>query len=507
MKTGIPDILFFPKKIILLALLFIGFLLTLTACSDSSSPALRFALSSAPVTLDPRFATDATSSRINRLIYRRLVDFDEQSLPKPDLATWKQLSPKHYRFKLSENDGRTFHDGSYLSSADVQATYDSLLDKKNASPHQGSLSNIERIETPDDETIDFYLKEPDPLFPGKLTIGILPAHAITSNHPFQSQPIGSGPFALSNWTYEGKLQLTRVSDQQTLEFLHVKDPTVRVLKLLRGEVDMLQSNLSPELVNYLREKPDFKVLQTKGSNFTYLGFNMEDPQVGQHSVRKAIAYAIDRDSIIKYIWGGAAHPANALLPPAHWAGNSQLSSYQHNPNTARQLLKQAGFTKDNPLKITYKTSSDPFRIRLATIIQSQLAEVGIEVKIRSYDWGSFYGDIKAGRFQLYSLSWVGIKSPDIFQYIFHSSMIPPSGANRGRYISPVADQLIDAANVATDRGEQAQKYQQLQAHVFEELPYIPLWYEDHIFIAKANIIGYTLATDGNYDGLINTTKE
>ncbi len=312
---------------------------------------------------------------------------------------------------------------------------------------------------------------------------------------------------MSDWSYEGKLQLTRVSDQQHLEFLHVKDPTVRVLKLLRGEVDMLQSNLSPELVNYLRKKPGFKVLQAKGSNFTYLGFNMEDAQVGQHHVRKAIAYAIDRDAIIKYIWGGAAHPANALLPPEHWAGNSQLSSYQHDPGTARQLLKKAGFSTDNPLKITYKTSSDPFRIRLATIIQSQLAEVGIEVKIRSYDWGSFYGDIKAGRFQLYSLSWVGIKSPDIFKYIFHSSMIPPNGANRGRYISPVADQLIDAANAATDPAEQAQKYQQLQAHVLEELPYIPLWYEDHIFIAKANIIGYTLASDGNYDGLINTTKE
>ncbi len=496
-----------PKKTVLLTLSCIFCLALLTACSDSDSPALRFALSSAPVTLDPRFATDATSSRINRLIYRQLVDFDEQSLPRPDLATWQQITPKQYRFKLRKESGRTFHNGSWLSSADIRATYDSLLEEKNASPHRGSLSNIERIETPDDETIDFYLKEPDPLFPGKLTIGILPADAIASNHPFQSQPIGSGPFALSDWSYEGKLQLTRVSDQQRLEFLHVKDPTVRVLKLLRGEVDMLQSNLSPELVNYLRKKPDFKVLQAKGSNFTYLGFNMEDPQVGQHNVRKAIAYAIDRDAIIKYIWGGAAHPANALLPPAHWAGNSQLRSYQHNPDAARQLLKKAGFTKEYPLQITYKTSSDPFRIRLATIIQSQLSDVGIEVKIRSYDWGSFYGDIKAGRFQLYSLSWVGIKSPDIFQYIFHSSSIPPNGANRGRYISPVADQLIDAATAATDRGEQAQKYQQLQAHVFEELPYIPLWYEDHIFIAKANIIGYTLATDGNYDGLINITKE
>ncbi len=486
----------------------VGIILILTACSnDSDSPVLRFALSSAPVTLDPRFATDATSSRINRLIYRQLVDFDERSLPRADLATWEQLTPQQYRFKLNRGDGRTFHDGSPLSSADVQATYESLLDKKNASPHRGSLSNIARIETPDDETIDFHLKEPDPLFPGKLTIGILPAHAIASAHPFQNRPIGSGPFRLNDWSYEGKLQLTRLKDQQELEFIHVKDPTVRVLKLLRGEVDMLQSNLSPELINYLKQKPDIKVLQARGSNFTYLGFNMEDPLVGQHNVRKAIAYAIDRDAIIKYIWGGAAHPADALLPPTHWAGNSRLNSYRHAPDIARRLLKESGFSADNPLRITYKTSSDPFRIRLATIIQSQLADVGIDVKIRSYDWGSFYGDIKAGRFQLYSLSWVGIKSPDIFQYIFHSRSLPPNGANRGRYISPIADRLIDEAAAATDPAVQAQKYRQLQALVLEDLPYIPLWYEDHVFIAKTDIIGYTLATDGNYDGLINTTKE
>ena len=98
------------------------------------------------------------------------------------------------------------------------------------------------------------------------------------------------------------------------------------------------------------------------------------------------------------------------------------------------LIKQAGYSNLYPIKLVYKTSNDPFRLRLATIIQNQLNSVGIEVEIRSYDWGTFYGDIKAGRFQMYSLSSVGLKIPDIFHYIFHSEAIPPNGANRGRFV-------------------------------------------------------------------------
>ena len=123
--------------------------------------------------------------------------------------------------------------------------------------------------------------------------------------------------------------------------------------------------------------------------------------------------------------GKSARQAEALLPPEHWAGNSDLVSLDYNPDKSRRLLAQAGYNDSSPLRIIYKISNDPFRLRLATIIQSQLKSVGIEVEIRSYDWGTFYGDIKEGRFQMYSLSWVGLKIPDIFYYIFHSKSIPP----------------------------------------------------------------------------------
>ena len=157
--------------------------------------------------------------------------------------------------------------------------------------------------------------------------------------------------------------------------------------------------------------------------------------------------------------------------------------------------------------IIYKISNDPFRLRLATIIQSQLKSVGIEVEIRSYDWGTFYGDIKEGRFQMYSLSWVGLKIPDIFYYIFHSKSIPPHGANRGRLNDYNVDSILELAKFEASLDKQALYYKDLQKYLLDILPYIPLWYEDNILVSKSVIKGYKLNTDCNFDSLRYVTKK
>ena len=344
------------------------------------------------------------------------------------------------------------------------------------------------------------------MFPAYLVIGILPEKYINNNHSFSRQPLGSGPFKFSSWPEDGKLFLQRLKDKQAVSFVRVKEDTVRVLKLIRGEIDMVQNDLSPELVSHLGKQKNISVTHARGSNFTYLGFNLDDPVVGLQKVRQAIAMAIDREAIIRYVMAGAARPASALLLPGHWAGNTNLKKITYNPDRARVLLAEAGFTKSNPLRLTYKTSTNAFRVRLATVLQSQLKGVGVEVDLRSYDWGTFYGDIKAGNFQMFSLSWVGIKTPDIFRYVFHSNAVPPNGANRGRYSDAVSDRLIESAGAAATLEKQAIAYKKLQKRLLEQLPYVPLWYENHVFAARDGVSGYRLGLDGNYDGLIDVIK-
>jgi peptide/nickel transport system substrate-binding protein len=476
-------------------------LLLLFACTDRlQSDSIRMGLSVAPLNLDPRYATDAASSRINRLLYQRLVEFDDQGKPVPGIAEWVVLDPKHYRFTLREPNAR-FSDGSKLSSADVAETYRFILNPVNASPHRSALELIEGVEVVDHLRVDFFLKRADPLFPAYLALEILPARAIGSNHSFASDPLGSGGFRFAGRPEPGRIRLERRRDGQLFELIEVKNPTVRVLKLLRGEIHLLQNDLSPELVGYLKRQEEIHVDQRPGSNFSYLGFNLQDAKTSDRRVRLAIAHAIDREGMVGQLMNRGARLAESLFPPEHWVGNPELEALRYDPERARQLLAEAGFKREQPLQLVYKTSSDPFRIRLATFLQSQLKEVGIEVDLRSYDWGTFFGDIKTGRFQLYSLTWVGLRTPDSFHYIFASDSVPPKGANRGRYSNPKLDELLRQAQQQDDTTEMAIFYRQIQQILHDDLPYVPLWYEEQMAASRPEISGYRLQADGNYDGL------
>jgi peptide/nickel transport system substrate-binding protein len=472
---------------------------------------LRFGLANAPRNLDPRLATDATSERINRLLYSRLVELDDQGLPVPGVAHWEVLSATHYRFVLGDS-GRDFWDGTGLQAADVAATYASILEPATASPHRALLSLIREIRVLDADRLEFLLREPDPLFPAYLGIGILPAAALAAalaaGRPFAEEPLGSGPFRMLDRPEPGRLRLERRRDGQVLELITVKDPNVRVMKLLRGEIQMLQNDLSPELVRFLEQRGgtdgsggSIRVETRPGVNFSYLGFNLADPLTGQLPVRQAVAQAVDRQALVRHLFHGRARLAESLFPPGHWVGHPGLEPHTYDPGAARDRLEALGFTPERPLTLTLKTTSDPFRVRLATAIQAQAAEAGIRIRVQSHDWGTFFGDVKAGRFQLFLLTWVGIRLPDIFRYAFHSASVPPVGANRGRYASGEADRLIEAARARPTLAEQAPIYRALAERLHRDLPCLGLWYEDQVVALRAEVQGYRLAADGNYDGL------
>lgn len=479
------------------------FLSLLCACNkpippDQSNQSIVFAIAQAPLNLDPRYATDAASERVNRLLYRALVDFDAQSKPIPDLANWLKISPTQYRFTLL-NKHANFHNGTALTAIDVAATYQSFSQLKD-SPHTAEFASISQIKVIDANTLDFYLKQPDNQFVAKLIIGILPAQLIAKGHDFSHAPIGNGPLKLVSW--HNKLTLERLADHQFISLIEVKDPTVRVLKLLRGEVDLLQGDLQPELVKYLQTKPELTVKTSIGSNFSYLGFNLKDAQLKNRLVRQAVAHAINRQVIIKQALVNDSREASAILPPEHYtnqvkgkaADNSILKPYDYNPTRARQLLLQAGVKL--PLKLVYKTSTDAQRVRLATIMQAQMQPAGIDLEIHSLDWGTFFEDVKQGSFQLYGLTWVGIKTPEIYAKAFASQSIPPYGFNRGRYADAELDKLLVNEN-----------WPAATARIHRQLPYIPLWYEGQFAIFSKHIKNYLPKPDGNWDDLATITRQ
>lgn len=477
----------------LFLLLFVAVPLAVLSVGCQQKPAtqeaISFAIAQAPLNLDPRYATDAASERVNRLLYQRLVEFDASSKPVPSLASWKNLGNQNYQFILKQ-DIALFHHQERLNAEDVKATYESLLQLKD-SPHAAEFANIRAINVVNDSTLEFKLKQADEHFPSKLIMGILPKTLIEQKHDFVHAPVGNGVFKFVSWG--NKLTLQRVQDGQQVTFTEVKDPTVRVLKLMRGEADLLQGDLPPELIQYMQEKPEIKVVTTQGANYSYLGLNLQDPILKQHAVRQALAHAIDRQAVIDAVMVNHTRVADAILPPEHYAGNANLQPYDYDPARAKQLLQEAGISL--PLKLVYKTSTDAQRVRLATILQAQMKPAGIELEIRSLDWGTFFEEVKKGKFQLYGLTWVGIKTPEIYTKVFGTTYTPPDGFNRGRYSDAQLDEMLRLEN-----------WPAATARIHAQLPYIPLWYEGQAAAMRKNIQHYTPKADGNWDDLATIKK-
>ena len=502
----------------------VSFLLFIAACSNGSEfnqNSLVIGLEASPTNLDPRYATDANSYRLTQLLYNSLLKIDPHFNPVPDLVEkWENPDETTYLFHLKK--GILFHDGSELTAEDVKYTFHTILDPSSGSPHRGAFDKVASIEPLDRYTIRYKLKEPfAPFLMNLAVIGIVPKHtAQKSEGSLTNQPLGTGPFRLAEFLPDEKIILVTNRDHfggrpklDSIVFKIIPDSTVRLLELSRGNIHLLQNDIPPDLFPFLKKKKNLKVVQKEGTTYSYIGFNMEDPILMRRKVRQAIAHAIDREAIIKYLLRGLASPADGILSPHNWAYEKDVKTFEFDRKKASQLLDEEGLKDpdgDGPdvrFKLTLKTSTDQLRRRIAETLQQQLKEVGIGIDIRSYEWGTFYSDIKAGNFQLYTLSWVGITDPDVLYYIFHSSSIPPHGANRGRYKNPRIDSLIEEGRTTVDISIRTMIYRKVQKILAADLPYVSLWYTKNVAVMDRSVHGFVVYPAGDFFSLKDVWME
>jgi len=490
-------------------LLIIVMISGLTGCGQRVEVAgeLRVGVAQLPISLDPRFATDAASHKIQELLHRGLVRLDAKWLPAPDLAaSWEHPTPLIWIFHLQPNV--YFHNGEKLSALDVKATLDAILSNQLSSPLKAGFSAIDTIQVVDKQTLTIHLQHPDSSFLTRLSIGILPA-SIANLEQQAKTTVGCGAFQLKAW-HGNDLILTRASPShagniQTIHFIRVKDAVTRCLKLVRGEIDLTQNDLPAELLPYLQRQSNLQIQSQPSTTFSYLGLNLQDAKLKDLRVRQALALAIDRHRLKRALFSDLPILAETVLTPEHWAYHT-LSQTTFNPQQAEILLDEAGFPRDSEgqrFHLVYRTSTDATRLRLATAIADMWQQIGIDVTVESLEWGGFYARIKRGDFEVFSLSWVSIADPDIYRWILHSDMWPPKGANRGRYRNAAVDQWLDQASASEDLNVRASLYANIESTMHDQVVYIPLWYEPVVAVSSKRLKSFVPASDGSFLGLLN----
>lgn len=494
----------------------VGSLLGAAGCAPASrrtpDDTLVLVIEAAMTTADPRFALSTWESKLSRLVAAGLTSVDTDDLkPKLNLASRRDdIDDRTVDFTI--RDDARFSDGTPVLARDVVATLGSVLaDDSKSLHHKGFTERFEGFEVRSERVVRFHLKEPLATLGSDLDFGIL-----------SETGLGAGPYALRELTsthalleanpyYFGPPPRT-----PRVEIKFVRDAAARLLMLVGGSADLLQNAVRMDLIEEVRGRPRVQIAEGPSVILTFLMTNTADPLLRDVRVRRAIALAIDRPAIVAAKFGGHARLATGILPEIHWAYSGAVPRYGHDPARARALLDEAGYPDPDGagprprMHLVYKTSSDAFRVAVARVIAAQLAEIGIEVEIRSFEFATFFADVKKGSFQIASMQTNDLNEPDYHYFYFHSSRIPdarnPDGGNRWRYRNPEVDRLTEAGRRELDLPKRKAIYAEVQRLVAEDVPIVPLWHEDNLALSNVDVQGYHMTPNARLAGLVGTWK-
>jgi peptide/nickel transport system substrate-binding protein len=480
---------------------------------DRSPGTIQVDIENSPTSTDPRFGTDAMSSRINELIFDSLAKPDRGGNFVGRLAdSIERPSPTEVVYHLRH--GIRFSDGRELTARDVLFTYNSILARESMSPKRASLEELKSIEAPDDYTVVMTVAHQYSPALEMATEGIVAAGTPSPAHGNSAAPVGSGPFAMVAYARDESIRLERnryyshpPGAAQSIIFKIVPDPTVRALELAEGVCDFAPNNIQVDVLPWLAEHQSLEVSKTPGTTYRYLSFNFRNPQLHDVRVRRAIAYAIDRNTIVNTVLRGTGRIATGMLSPENWAYDGKVTDYSYDSEKARQLLDQAGYSagKDGMRGLRFEYKTTPEGARMGEIFQAMLHRVGIELTIRTLEFATYYADIQAGNFDITSLQWVGINDPNQYYRVFDSRETPPHGENRGYYSNPAMDQLVEAGKITVDRDARKKIYAQVQQLAADDLPYVSLWWVDNVAVMNRRLTGFEAHPNGSFRSLATLT--
>ena len=462
--------------------------------TDAEKPnRLIYSQASEAITLDPHDANDIYSRRVITNLYDRLIESTEKAEVIPGLAeSWEQIDPLTLKFTLRK--GVKFQNGDEFTSEDVKFTFERAV----TMPRVSTLFDmIETIETPDPYTVILKTAQPSGSLIHHLThisASILNKKYAENNEAISREPMGTGPYTLEEWRGGSHMLLKRYDDYfrglapiEYVELRAVPEENSRVIAIETGE-HHIANDIETIGRDLLEGKDDVEMREMSSFGVAYLGINTSKGPLQDVKVRKAIAMGIDRDTMIEALLGDGVEKANSLLGPGVVGYSSTTKPFDYNPEEAKKLLAEAGYEN---LELTLLLNDNTTRRQMSEVIQAQLREIGINIKIEILEWATYLNETGSGESDLFLLGWTNSSGDADFGMtpILHSSNKGTAG-NRSFFDNNEFDELLELAKIELDPVKRAELYAKAQDIMNEEIPLLPLYFLLSSSAIRTNVNGF-----------------
>ena len=512
----------------------LSILLLLASCKpylpETARSGLVYCSEGSPESFNPQRVTSGTTiDIISQQLYDRLVDINPANGNIiPGLATDWQVSADGTRYQFTLRQDVEFHTTRYFSpgrnfnAEDVVFTFNRITSTEHPFHFQGGgvypyfqsvdwAGLVKQVQATDQHTVVFELQRPDSSFLSNLTTDfatILSAEygqkLLAAGEPGQMDrlPIGTGPFRFREYQKDILVRMYRNNDYwrgdtqpEQLVFDIVPNNARRMAKLFTHECDIVSYPRVAEL-ELIAARPDVTVQESTSMNVGFWAFNTQKPPFDQLAVRQALAMAINRAAILQAVYYGQATPAYGILPPTSWAYNDGLPAPLYSPAKARALLAEAGypngFTMDiwaMPVQRLY----NPNALKMAELMQADLAQIGVKANIVSYEWNSFRQ--KLGNFEHDSvlIGWAADNpDPDNFFHPLLSCAARDSGSNRANWCDPAFDDIISQALLTANQQQRRALYLAAQQYLHQKQPLVAIAHSQRFQAISSSVTGVSI---------------
>lgn len=482
---------------------------------------LRIALER-PMSLDPAGTDDVYEATVVNQIFSGLLRLDANLNVLPELAQSWTISRDWLTYRFDLRQDARFHNGRPVVAQDFVYSFSRLLDPKRVRPgiiqdyllkiegaeayREGRVDSVAGLRALDAHTLEIHLDQPYPSFLSVLTMDqakAIPREAVErmGAEAFGRHPVGSGPYRFDLWDPATEIRLLANPDYfggraniDTLIFVQPPstDDDWRKPAFLAGKLDLIEVR-EQELASMMAQG-NYRVIRRPELSMDFLGFNLQHPLLRDVRVRRAMAMAIDRTAL-KAVAGQGFEAPSGLLPPGLPGFSPRSKVVPYDPDHARRLLAEAGYSTEHPLHLPLMTGSrTAYAEARDSVVVASLKAVGVQVDLQHVTWDEFDKALMTRRLAAFQLSWIAdLPDPDSFLY---SLFVSGGASNFFAYSDAGVDSLLDEGCRNLDQVARLNEYRQAEVKILKDAPIVPLFNTVGLYLLQPDVRGVELSPFG-----------